>query len=108
MRNCTPKHRSFNQRFGHTSASRAACDITPTELRVVVAVMACERSMGAYPTRAAILKVSGCKSANLPSELTALDWLEFAGWVGRHSLYRATERAWRELGFSRGEDAAAE
>lgn len=107
MRSCSPQQRTLGKRIGQTSASRALLDLSPQELQIVVAVMACERSERGFPDRNAIKQIAKYGSDNLPSVLVELDWLEPAGKSGRLVLYRATRRAWSELGFERPEGAAS-
>jgi hypothetical protein len=76
-------------------------DLSPQELRIVLAVMACERAEGGFPSRNAIKSMAKYGSDNLPSVLVELDWLEPAGKDRNVTLYRATARAWAELGFER-------
>jgi hypothetical protein len=102
MRTLAPQQRVMGaQRSGRTSASRAVLDLSPQELRIVVAVMACERAEGGFPNRNAIKSMAKYGSDNLPSILVELDWLEPAGKDKNVTLYRATRRAWIELGFAR-------
>jgi len=92
---------------GNMSSSRAKLGLSPQELHVVLAVMSCELSEKGFPSRKAIKQISKYSSDNLPSVLVELDWLEPAGKDGTTTLYRATRRAWSELGFERPEGAAS-
>jgi hypothetical protein len=83
------------------SLSRAKLGLSPQELGIVLAVMACERSERGFPDRNAIKQMAKYGSDNLPSVLVELDWLEVAGKSGRLTLYKGSARAWRELGFER-------
>lgn len=103
----TPRQNPLNP----SRRSVGVVGLTPAELGVVVAVMACERAEGGYPCRRAIWDVARGGEERLPSQLVTRGWLERAGTVGRVALYRATERAWLELGFPmpvrRAENATA-
>lgn len=83
------------------SSTRAKLGLAPQELNVVLAVMACELSEKGFPDRKAIKQIAKHGSDNLTSVLVELDWLEVAGKSGPLVLYRATRRAWSELGFAR-------
>lgn len=81
--------------------------LEPAAARVVLAAMACERAEGGYATRAALVAVADVGDRALPARLSKGRWLEVVditpeGWV----VYRATDRAWTELGFERAPQAA--
>lgn len=73
----------------------------------MLAVMACEIAENGFPDRKALREIAKYGSDNLPSVLIELDWLAVAGKSGTRSLYKASDRAWTELGFERPEGAAS-
>lgn len=78
--------------------TRAVLGITPMELCVVVAVMACERAEDGYPCKRAIADLVPHSTDAVPSRLVGLGWLERAGMDGLLALYRATDWAYEALG----------
>lgn len=66
---------SLNARIGSCSAVKRVLGITLAELQTLVAVAACERSVGGYPTRVAVRQITGGGRTNLMSELCAVGLL---------------------------------
>ena len=86
----------------HSRAPESPCrqrtGLSPSELSLVIAALACEVVDG-YGTAQAIAKVAGV-SAPTVSDLLRTGWLERAGRCGRAHVLRGTNKAWRlyELG----------
>jgi hypothetical protein len=90
------------------SPTRRATGLAPHELAVVVAVMSCEIAEGGYPTREAIADITQVDDTSMPSRLVRDGWLERAGSAGGNAVaYRASEKAWRELGVVRVDEGTA-
>lgn len=86
----------------HSSAPESPCrqrtGLSPAELALVIAALACEVAEG-YATAQAIARVAGVSEPTV-SGLLMTGWLERAGRCGRAHVLRGTDKAWRlyELG----------
>lgn len=85
---------------GYSSPEAKRLGLNPSELRIVLAAMACERAEFGFPSGDALASVADVSKRNI-ANLVATRWLEKAGKEGRVFFYRAGARAWRELGFSK-------
>ena len=73
--------------------------VTPRQLDTLLAVMAFTRVFGSCPSRPTLFEFLGCKP--LTAELMKSGWLEARGKSNENRVYAATDKAWRQLGFSR-------
>lgn len=98
---------SLAARYGSSSPVKRALGITMAELRTLVAVAACERAEGAYPTREAIQQVTGGGRTNLCSELCAVGLLrQVERTAERLAVYGLTDAARKLLGLEQPGRAA--
>lgn len=82
------------------SEERKRTGLNPAELRIVLAVMACERAEFGNPSMGAIEEIAGVSKRSVVN-LCGKRWLEKADKEGRVHFYRATRRAWSALGITR-------
>ncbi len=90
---------SLNARISSTSAVKRKLGLTMAELEVVVAVAACWRAHGGYPTWDAIRATTRGGRTKLVSDLTAAGILRQVGRFGHYALYGITEAAAELLGI---------
>ena len=85
---------------------RDAVGVTPRQLDTLLAVMSFTRVFGSHPSRPVLLEFLGCKP--MTTELVNSGWLEPRGKSNEVRVYAASDKAWRELGFSRIRETESE
>lgn len=91
--------RTFEHLPTENNRYRELIGFTAASLKLLVAVMSCEASMGASPTRKACAAVIGVRSV-VATELLGLGYLDISAKNSPGAPLVATRRAWREFGFA--------
>jgi hypothetical protein len=87
--------------FGQVSTSQEELGLMPTELKLVVALVAAEFTQMGPVSGAELGSITGVSSLTHLSRLEKAGWIRDVGRIPRTTgkLYAPTARAWRELGF---------